>query len=445
MRTKLALATLLAVALAAPAALPCGAPFGNGINVDPRQDIVVVHKNGVETYVFQPRFCGTAQEFGLILPVPGKLSAQPTLSKAGVFSQLDEVSKPTIVYTTVCNGRNTGAGGGAAGSTGSSAVDAGSTTVVSSGTVGFMDYSQLEASSVDALTTWLDTNGYPYDSLAKAAFESYVTKGWLFVAFRVNQGAVPNGSTLCKDLGPIKLTFPTAEPVVPTRMATARTRDTTGVLSYSSGFSWRVFGITAGDEQLGFGNGTSSSRTSNFSGLLTAGDVTQLDGLAVAGDRAVKLNLTFSYGSTDPDVVLAKVASKDYREVITQVSYVQCNDGGLVDSGLVPISDASVESIPDSAGRDQGIETHEPDATVVINPPESPGKGDAGVVVIADASAGGQADAGPVAHDDGGQPPTETLSKGHSGCSFAGTPAGSGFATAFAAALVMGLLRRRRR
>ena len=81
MQLKLALGTMLAVALIAPAALPCGAPFGNGINVDPEQDIVVVHKNGTETYVFQPRFCGSAQQFGLILPVPAKLSAQPALSK----------------------------------------------------------------------------------------------------------------------------------------------------------------------------------------------------------------------------------------------------------------------------------------------------------------------------------------------------------------------------
>ncbi len=449
MRTELTLATLLVVALAAPAALPCGTPFGNGINVDPRQDIVVVHKNGAETYVFQPRFCGTAQEFGLILPVPAKLSAQPTLSKAGVFSQLDEVSKPTVVYTTVCNSRNTGAGGGGGGSTGGSAIDASVATVVSSGTVGFMDYAQLEATSVDALTTWLDTNGYPYDSLAKAAFESYVTKGWLFVAFRVNQGAVPNGSTICKDLGPIKLTFPTAEPVVPTRMATARARDTTGMLSYGGGFSWRVFGITAGNDQIGFGNGTSSSRTLNFSGLLTAADVAQLDGLAVAGDRAVKLNLTFNYGSTEPDVVLAKGAAKDYREVITQVSYVQCYDGGLdgslIDSGPVQIGDASVESIPDGGSTDRVVDSMNSDTTVLINPPESPEKGDAGVVVGADASAPAPADAHPVAHADGGQTSTETFNKGHSGCSFAGATAGGGLATSFVAALVVGLLLRRRR
>jgi hypothetical protein len=43
-------------------------------------------QEGTETYVFQPRFCGSAQQFGLILPVPAKLSAQPALSKAEVFT-----------------------------------------------------------------------------------------------------------------------------------------------------------------------------------------------------------------------------------------------------------------------------------------------------------------------------------------------------------------------
>jgi hypothetical protein len=45
-----------------------------GITVDPHQDIIVVWKDNVETYVFQPIFCGTATDFGLILPVPAPLS-----------------------------------------------------------------------------------------------------------------------------------------------------------------------------------------------------------------------------------------------------------------------------------------------------------------------------------------------------------------------------------
>lgn len=421
MQMKLSIATLVAVALISPAALPCGAPFGKGVNVDPRQDIVVVHKDGQETYVFQPRFCGTASEFGLILPVPGKLSAQPALSKPEVFARLQEVSQPRIQYQEVCNSKNTGVGG----SWGRSGLDAGigvpgSATVVSSGTVGFMDYSQIEAATVDALTSWLDANGYPYDALAQAAFESYVKKSWYFVAFRINQGAVETGTTICKDLGPIKLTFPAVAPVVPTRMATARARDTSGSLSYLSTFTWRIFGITSGSEQIGFGVGDGFSRTANFSGLLTADDATSLDSLAVAGDRAVKLTLSFGYGTTAPDVSLINVEGKDYRETVYQTVYVDCKDGGpapTVDAGPAKPDGASVDG-----------------ASVVIDSDAKPTDAlipDAGVTPTHEADA--------ATPTQGGQ-----LSGSNRGCSFTGEPSTPGLATVAIVALALVLRRRRR-
>ena len=341
MKSKLALGTMLAVALIAPSALPCGAPFGNGINVDPQQDIVVVHKNGTETYVFQPRFCGSAQQFGLILPVPAKLSAQPTLAKAEAFTNLVELSKPQTVYTTECSrGGVGGSSGGLGGAPGRG--DAG-TVVVSSGTVGFMDYAQLNTVSLDALTTWLTSNGYPYDAQATSAFDYYVQKGWYFLTFKVDQGSF-TGTTTCKDLGPVKFSFPTSIPVVPTRMATARSKDTSGTLSYASNFSWRIFGITEGSQQIGFADGASSARVLNFSGLLDTALVSGLDGLAAAGDRATKMTITFAYGSTDPDIVLGLVAGNDYRETTYQVSYIKC-DGGT-DTDVAPPWDAAAEVTP---------------------------------------------------------------------------------------------------
>jgi len=464
MKSKLALATMLAVALVAPAALPCGAPFGNGINVDPKQDIIVVHKNGTETYVFQPRFCGSAKEFGLILPVPAKLAEQPLLSKAEVFTRLNTISAPTIAYTTACSNRN----GGWGGSSGSGSPDGG-IAVVSSGTVGFMDYAQLETSSLDALTTWLTTNGYPYDSLATSAFQYYVDKSWYFIAFRVSQGT-STSTTTCKDLGPVKLTFPTATPVVPTRMATARSQDTSGATPYSSGFSWRIFGITAGTEQIGFGNGESSTRVLNYSGLLVADDIGYLDGLAAAGDRADKLTITFNYGSTDPDIALTKVAGKDYREVITYTTYITCTDGGTdtaspppVDAGAdgqmavdVPVLKDTGVIVVDTAvppGSDVGLDVLAPPADLapiladaqaprdayVSNPPEGPGKGDAAPVVVQDtASITPSPDAGVLA--DAASPPATK----HSGCSFAATSGTNGPAPALLMVIVLGLLRRRR-
>lgn len=325
MKLHIAFATVLATTLVGRPALPCGAPFGNGVNVDPKQDIVVVHKAGVETYVFQPRFCGNASEFGLVLPVPGKLSAQPSLATAAVFAKVVEMSQPLYVDVSVCedpynDGRTGGFG---------LAADGGghAPTVVSSGSVGFLDYAQLDTPSVDALTAWLTQNGYPYDAQATAAFDYYVQKGWYFVTFKVNQGAVGSAS-VCKDLGPIKLSFPTELPVVPTRMATARSKDTSGLLSYATSFSWRVFGITDGSQQVVFAS-PSYSRVVGFSGLVGEGDVSGLDGLAQVGDRLTKLTMSFNYGSTDADVALAVVAGTDYRETVTRYHYVTCTDAGV--------------------------------------------------------------------------------------------------------------------
>jgi len=112
-------------------------------------------------------------------------------------------------------------------------------------------------------------------------------------------------------------------------MATARGRDTSGTMPYATGFSWHVYGITEGSQQLGFTTGTgNTTHVLNFSGLLTDADVGHLQGLAVAGDRATKLTITFNYGSTDPDVDLAIIAGQDYREIVTQYLYVTCDGSG---------------------------------------------------------------------------------------------------------------------
>jgi len=453
MKLKLSLAFLLAALFIAPAAFPCGAPFGNGINVDPKQDIVVVHKDGVETYAFQPRFCGTASEFGLILPIPAKLSAAPTLSKASVFTQVTTLSRPEYRTETVCG--HSPPSGGSTGSSGTGRANSGGTEVVSSGTVGFMDYSQLKADSTASFTDWLDKNSYPYDTLAKNAFSYYVDKGWYFLAFKISQGTVPTGTTVCKDLGPVRFSFPSTLPAVPTRMATARNRDATGSLAYASQFSWNIFGITKGTEQIGFADGTNSRRAIKFSGLVSQSDTLDLDGLAMAGDRLDKLTLTFDYATSDPDIGLTPVPALDYREVITNTVYVTCEDASApevppanldsavsLDAGPVSIDTASLVS------KDAGPSA--PDATPRLDS-EQPiaSKQDAGVAPDTAAVKPGLADASiPIsttpdaAKTTTAEEPTQHKSSG--GCSLASAPAGHGLACLLALALALALKRRRR-
>ena len=77
MKPYIALAASFAALLVARSVLPCGAPFGTGIEANPQPDIIVAYQNGAQTYVFQPTFCGTASSFGLILPVPSTPTVYP--------------------------------------------------------------------------------------------------------------------------------------------------------------------------------------------------------------------------------------------------------------------------------------------------------------------------------------------------------------------------------
>lgn len=191
------------------------------------------------------------------------------------------------------------------------------TTVVASGRVGFLDWVDLKADTASALTDWLTANGYPYSTTAASVFAYYVDKGWHFIAFRINQQAAPDGGSICRALDPVSLTFPTAVPVVPSRMASAGNAST----STTRRFSWRIFGITRGDAQLAFADGTNSNRVLWYSGAIKAEDVPQLSGLAEAGDRLTRLALSFYSGTSDPDIRLAGGAPADYRGTEDVVVY----------------------------------------------------------------------------------------------------------------------------
>jgi len=306
MKRLLTFAICAAVLFASSAAFPCGASFGTGVTVDPHQDIIVVWKDNVETYVFQPIFCGTATDFGLVLPVPGLLSQAPSLTNQQAFTKAAALSEPNKRQVVQPQGGFACAGGSSAGAKNAAADTA---TVVASGQVGFLDFVQLQADTTTALTDWLTANGYPYSSAATTVFSYYVQKGWYFVAFRISRQAELGSATICQALGPVVLSFPTAVPVVPSRMATAGSSST----STTQWFSWRIFGITHGDAQLGFLNGNSYDRVLWYSGSVNAEDVPSLTGLAEAGDRLTRLAFSFSSGTSDPDIDLTLATPADYR------------------------------------------------------------------------------------------------------------------------------------
>jgi hypothetical protein len=324
MRRRLAVAAFLPASLAAGAALACGAGFGPSVVVDPHQDIIVSWKDGVETYVFQPTFCGAAADFGLILPVPAQLSREPALADQQAFTKAAALSEPRKEEMKTGQGFAC-ASGGSLGGMKNATVDPGP-AIVASGRVGFLDWTQLKATTTASFTDWLTANGYPYSDSATSAFAYYVSKGWYFLAFRISQQTAPGGGTICQALGPVALSFPSTGPVIPSRMASAG-----AAVNGTSFYSWRIFGLTRGDAQLGFGQDASStSRTLWYSGAIAAADAASFGGLAEAGDRLTRLTITFYSNTVDPDVGLALAAPTDYRgvEYITVQDDSACSVSG---------------------------------------------------------------------------------------------------------------------
>lgn len=317
MKKTLWLTTLAAVSLLAPEALPCGAGFGHEVEIEPQQQIIVAYDEGVETYIFSPKFCGKAAEFGLILPVPTTLTENPTLASPELFTQLDELTAPSP--QEVCE--SSGGGCGLPGSGADSADGRGELVdqevdVISTGTVGLFDWALLQADSATAFTDWLDANSFPYPPSAQEHFEHYVDKQWYFVAFKftTSAGPPPAGYRLCGDLGPLSLSFTTPEPVIPTRIA---------AVGASGELLWQIFAIA--DQQQQEETYWVESELL-FSAELKAQDLQQypqIAAIAAEGQRITKLNLTFPAQAISDDIALGPSAqNEDFRA--TQKVYVDC-------------------------------------------------------------------------------------------------------------------------
>ncbi len=320
MRKPILFATLAAASLWASSALPCGGPFGAGFTVDPSQKIVVKHDAGVETYIFRPHFCGQASQFGLVLPIPDQLTANPELAEAKLFDELDAFTAPAVVKQTKCAGDyDTDAGAYDAGSNGGE----GGVDVINAGQVGIFDWVLVKADTTTAFTDWLDANSFPHDPTAESAFSYYVQKSWYFVAFKVTASntAPPAGSRLCGDLGPLSLSFSAVEAVVPARIAAV---DTAQLYAYA----WEVFGIS---------NSVMSAVNQNvspilrFAGSFPNGQTAQypeLSKLAAPGNKVTKLLLAFYGSSIDADITLTPSPSQaDYRDTVYETTYVDCDAG----------------------------------------------------------------------------------------------------------------------
>jgi len=297
----------------------CGGGFGEGIAVDPDQTVIVRLEAGVETYVMRPYLCGATRELGLILPVPSALTSAPQQVDPALFDELETLTQPRV--EKVC-GQSTRGCGSRASSVGDSTPDRGGfdpgVNAIDGGTVGIFDWVLLRATSTSAFTDWLDANGFPYQPASVAYFESYVSRGWYFVAFKVTTrvAAAPAGATVCGTF-PMSVAFTVDALVAPSRIAWVN-RD--GI----SSSSWRVY-VVADDQHAVYSPQYVETRL--YSGAvskLSLGATSQVAAFASRTARITKLNVWFPALAPDEDLTLTKVTSLDYRAVVYKYEDCGC-------------------------------------------------------------------------------------------------------------------------
>jgi hypothetical protein len=328
-------AAVLAAALAAPSsARACGGFFASGIEVSPDQTILVSYRSGLETYVMRPHFCGLAKDFGVILPIPTALVGAPELADDALYDDLAAHTAPEVVE--VCKSNKVAIGCGAAkeaGSDGRAFADAGAppVNVVDRGRVGSFEYVLLQATNSAAFTDWLGQNGFPH-STSESLYDGYVQKQWYFVAFKVaaSADAPPAGMKLCGDLGPIQLSFNSAELVIPARIAEVNLADAP---------IWRV--AIAAASGMDLAPTATYSPKLYFRGAVEPAQMTatpKLAGFVREGERLSVIDVRFPYQGPLADLTfVASATSDDYRtrKYVEKDCGGGCVAGGVGASGFV--------------------------------------------------------------------------------------------------------------
>ena len=219
MTLRITTAVLLALAIAGlgtsvyAACPPTFAPPGYTITPDDDVQAFLMYSehDRTETLVVQPAFSGTAVEFGMVMPIPNR----PAISEAPE-DMFDILLKYTTIRYSDRNLEETFESESGAARPASDSV-----VVVERKDVGDFEAVVLTADSADALTEWLDSNGFEFKDEDRENFEYYVEKGgYYFVAMRINmdEADLDYDGMINGKLHPIEFVFESEYPMLPLRI-----------------------------------------------------------------------------------------------------------------------------------------------------------------------------------------------------------------------------------
>ena len=205
---------LITAATPLTACCPAGPQGKPVINADQTVIMIWDAERKMQHFIRQASFKSEAEDFGFLVPTP----SQPELEESGneAFPLLAKITAPEI--KRVARSRE---GAGCACSSGeharpNAAAEDAAVTVLAEKRVAGFDAKVLEATSAEALVTWLNEHGYAFSPEVEAWAQPYIEQGWKITALKV---AKEEGEKQEKQVGAaaLRLSFQTDRPLFPYR------------------------------------------------------------------------------------------------------------------------------------------------------------------------------------------------------------------------------------
>lgn len=188
-----------------------------------------------ESFTVQPRFEGSATDFGMVIPTPArpKLDEMPRdfFGELAVFTILEPMD-----LTKYKQMRPLGGMGGAWGGGGGVAYDRMAVRrvkVLEAGIVGSLDYKIISADRADDLYAWLKENNYAYAG-DQATLDHYVQKKWVFTTMKIDpkQMKPRDDGSFEGQITPTRFTFQSDAIVYPLKITQISVKQNTEALFY---------------------------------------------------------------------------------------------------------------------------------------------------------------------------------------------------------------------
>lgn len=205
------------LALPTADACACGGVFTqpNSSTTVPTEDVLITHVDDRTSVTMRLHLETDASDAGLVVPTPNPATA--SLADEDTFLALGRATTPQTKERWHLVGGNRGDASGDGAAPPSAASTGAGVQELSSVDLGPLRATTLRAGDPEALRTWLRTRGYSVKPAVEPVLDTYVRRGWSFVAMQLT----PAGRKLGGQTPPITLSYADREFVYPMLMSSA--------------------------------------------------------------------------------------------------------------------------------------------------------------------------------------------------------------------------------